>query len=60
MLNDMWNFILFSNGRQVVPSKELTPTKATLSDLEVEDDGPDETQGEAGVAVHDVVGAHIL
>ena len=28
--------------------------------LEAEDDGPDETQGEAVVPVHDVVGAHVL
>ena len=28
--------------------------------LEPEDDGPDEPQGEAMVAVHNVVGAHIL
>ena len=31
-----------------------------LLDLEPQDDGPDETEGESGVAVHDVVGAHIL
>ena len=31
-----------------------------LLDLEPQDDGPDETEGEPGVAVHDVVGAHVL
>ena len=29
-------------------------------DLEAEDYGPDETQGESVVAVDDVVGAHVL
>lgn len=28
--------------------------------LETEDDGPDETQRQAGVAVYNVVGAHVF
>jgi hypothetical protein len=31
-----------------------------LLDLEPEDDGPDETEGESGVSVDDVVSAHVL
>ncbi len=36
------------------------PACAAASYLEAEDDGPDESQGEAVVSIDDVVGAHVL